>query len=250
MTFFRMMRYVLLAMCLTAFAARSLAQDNLTGRVYESNTHSAIPGITIRNLKTNFTTVTNQTGAYAIPAKVGDLIVFSAFSYAPDTLYVQNLNYTDIKLTLKQNMLNGVTVTGQQTRLGNLKPAPTLSPFGGETLVYHTDAKGNYNGGVRLNVFDSHSAEKKREKEAQLEKDEATQKKIAEVFSPGNLKNYIPLKGQEMTNFIGMYTPDIATYTSPEFNFTIYINTSYTEFMKMPEEKRKSKDLLNLSKGD
>ncbi|HVS93226.1 MAG TPA: carboxypeptidase-like regulatory domain-containing protein [Mucilaginibacter sp.] len=244
------MRFFFLFACICLLAHSAFAQDNLTGRVYEANTHSAIPGITIRNLKTNFATVSNQTGAYSIPAKVGDLIVFSAFSYVPDTLYVQNLNYTDIKLTLKQNMLNGVTVTGQQTRLGNLKPAPTLSPFGGQTLVYHTDAKGNYDGGVRLSVFDSHSAQKKREKEAQLERDDAMQKKIAEVFSPGNLKNYIPLKGQEMTNFIGMYTPDIATYTSPDFNFTIYLNASYTDFMKLPEEKRQSKDLLNLSKGD
>jgi carboxypeptidase-like protein len=244
-------RFISSAAFFCLFAGSVFAQDNLTGRIYENNTRNIIPGISIRNLKTNNTTVSDNTGAFSIPAKVGDLVVFMGFAYATDTLYVQNLNYTDVKLTLKQNMLNGVKVTGQQTRLGNLKPEPTLSPFGGQTLVYQTDEKGNYTGGVSLNIFDSHAAAKKRQKEADLEKDDKTQAKIASVFNEQSLKNYIPLKGQEMQNFIILYTPDQDTYTSKDFNLTMYLNTCYQAFLKIPAEKRQSKDFLNLlNKGN
>jgi hypothetical protein len=144
-------------------------------------------------------------------------------------------------------MLQEVKVTGQETRLGNLKATPTLSPFGGDRLVYQSDAAGNYDGGVKLNIFDSHSAANKRQHAIQTDKDEAMKARIADIFKPQNLENYVPLKDQEMQNFIIMYTPDIDTYTSPDFNLTVYLNNSYHDFMQIPVEKRQSKDFLTLT---
>ena len=242
-----MIRFILFSVCFCFVAGIASAQDNITGRVYEYKTRNAIPGITIRNLRTNNTIVSDRTGAFSIAAKVGDLVLFTSFSYQPDTLYVKDLNYTDVQLVLKSNMLQEVKVTGQETRLGNLKPTPTLAPFGGDKLVYQSDAAGNYNGGVKLNIFDSHSAANKREHAIQTEKDENLKARIADIFKPQNLENFVPLKGQEMQNFIIMYTPDIATYTSPDFNLTVYLNSSYHDFMTIPAEKRQAKDFLNLT---
>lgn len=98
-----------------------------------------------------------------------------------------------------------------------------------------------------MNLFDSHSNAKKRQKDIQLGKDEELKRQIAREFSPENLKDYIPLKGQEMINFIIMYTPTVDTYTSPEFNFTMYVDSTYKEFMKIPKERRESKDLTDLN---
>ena len=157
------------------------------------------------------------------------------------------MKYTDIQLVLKSNMLQEVKVTGQETRLGNLKPTPMLTPFGGDKLVYQTDAAGNYTGGMKMNIFDSHSAANRRQHAIQTQKDEGIKARIADIFKPQNLENYVPLKDQEMKNFIIMYTPDLDTYTSPEFNLTVYLNNSYHEFMQIPAEKRQSKDLTNLT---
>ncbi|MFB9842516.1 hypothetical protein [Mucilaginibacter ginsenosidivorans] len=230
------------------FVSGVRAQDNLTGRIYEAKTKVMLPGIIVKNLKTQSTTISDHTGAYSIPAHIGDLVVFSAFSYVPDTLYVTSLKYTEISLVLKSNMLNEVRVTGQETRLGNLKAAPTLSPINSQALTYSTDSKGNYTGGLTAHIFDSHSAENKRKHEAQVTKDEAIKNKIAEIFSPKGLKDYIPLEGQEMQNFIVTYTPDIKTYTDPNFNLTTYINDSYQEFLKIPESERKSKTFQQILK--
>ena len=40
-----------------------------------------------------------------------------------------------------------------------------------------------------------------------------------------------------MTNFIIMYTPSVGTYSSPEFNLTIYVDSSYKEFLKIPADR-------------
>ncbi len=195
-------------------------------------------------------TVSDQNGIFAIRAHIGDLVTFSGFSYQPDTLYVKDLNTIEIFLDLKQNLLKGVTVTGSETKLGNLTAAPTPSPFGGQTLVYQTDANGNEKGGLKLNLFDSHSDANKRKKEVQLGKDEEIKQEITRVFSPEGLKNYIPITGQEMDNFIILYTPDINTYTASDFNLTIYIDKCYQEFLTIPKERRQSKQLTELNKSN
>jgi len=241
------MRVLLFSIFLIFIVNLSFAQGNLTGRVLENKTRVPLSGISVQNLKSNIITVSDQNGFFSIKAHVGDLVTFSGFSYQTDTLYVKDLSSVEILLDLKGTTLKGVTVTGTETRLGNLTTAPTLSPFGGQTLVYSKDAKGDYNGGLKLNLFDSHSDANKRKKVAQLGKDEELKQQIAREFSPDNLKNYIPLKGQEMTNFIIMYTPTIDTYTSPDFNLTIYIDSSYAEFLKIPKDRRQSKDLTDLN---
>jgi hypothetical protein len=99
-------------------------------------------------------------------------------------------------------------------------------------------------------LFDSHSDAKKRKKEVQLGEDEKTKQEIAKTFSPDNLKNYLPITGQEMDNFIIIYTPDINTYTDADFNLTIYIDKSYRDFLTIPKERRQSKQLTELNKSN
>jgi hypothetical protein len=242
-----MMRVFLFSLFLIFIVNLSFAQGNLTGRILENKTRVPLSGISVQNLKSNLIIVSDQNGLFSIKAHVGDLITFSGFSYQTDTLYVKDLSSVEILLDLKGTTLKGVTVTGSETRLGNLTAPPTLSPFGGQTLVYSKDANGNYNGGLKLNLFDSHSDANKRKKVAQLGKDEELKQQIAKEFSPENLKNYIPLQGQEMTNFIIMYTPSIDTYTSPDFNLPIYIDSSYSDFLKIPKDRRQSKALTDLN---
>src|SRR5437588_8308412 len=114
-----MIRFVSVFAVVFFFATSAHAQDNLTGRVHEDKSNVVIPGINIHNLKTNKIAVSDATGAFSIPAKVGDVIVFSGFSYRSDTLYVQKLGYIDIVLTLKSKMLSEVKVTGSEIKTGS-----------------------------------------------------------------------------------------------------------------------------------
>lgn len=242
-----MIRSLFVLVCLLFLANLSFAQGNLTGCVYENKTRFPIAGVSIQNLKSNIITVSDKNGLFSIKAHVGDLVIFSAFSYQTDTLYVKDLSSIEILLDLRQNMLKGVNVIGTETRLGSLTAAPTLSPFGGQTLLYQKDANGNYDGGLSLKLFDSQSAANKRKKDARLEKNAQSNQQIDQVFSPKNLEDYLPIKGQELDNFIILYKPDIETFNAPEFNLTSYLDSSYKEFLKIPLEKRQSKQLTELN---
>ncbi len=176
-------RLILCCAFLTLFFGVANAQDNLVGRIHEDKTNVAIPGINVHNLKTNKIMVSDATGAFSVPAKVGDIVVFSGFAYRSDTLYVQKLGYIDIVLTLKSKMLDEVKVTGQEVHTGSLKGTPTLSPFNSQTAVYTRDDAGNYIGGLTMRLPDSHSAENKRKRDAQVRKDEGVKGKIEEIFS-------------------------------------------------------------------
>ena len=242
-----MIRAFLIFISLLFLINLSYAQGNLTGRVLENKTRVPLGGISVQNLKSNVITVSDQNGLFSIKAHVGDLVTFSGFSYQTDTLYVKDLSSVEILLDLKGTMLKGVVVTGSETRLGNLTAPPTLSPFGGQTLVYQTDKDGNPVGGLKMNIFDSHANAKKKRKEVELGQSEDTKREIAKIFSPEGLKDYIPLKDQELTNFIILYTPTVDTYTDAGFNLTVYIDSCYKEFLKLPADRRKSKDLTDLN---
>ena len=243
-----MIRFILFSLFYLAPAITAYAQESLTGRIYEDQTSTLLPGIVVRNLRTDIYKNSDQTGSFSIPTKVGDLVTFTGFSYHTDTLYVKDLNYIEVMLVLKSKTLAGVTIRDQETKLGGIKVQRTLSPIGNDAVVYSRDDAGHYTGGVTANIFDSHSAQKKRDLAVHLEKDGSIKDEIAGVFSPGYLKNYLPIKDQELTNFIVLYTPNVATYTSHSFNLAGYLNTCYKEFLKIPEEKRRSKELIELNR--
>ncbi len=240
-----MKRLVLVLVFFSLFGALQ-AQDMLSGRVYEDKSTNSVPGITIRNLKNKQVTISDRTGGFMIQAQIGDLVVFTGMSYASDTLYVKDLKYIEVKLVPKSRMLNEVKVTGSEIRMGSMKDTRPLGPLGGQTVVYQTDASGNYKGGMGLNIFDSHSSENKRKLNAKLAEDENTTKQVDLVFSPDNLQKYIPLKGQELKNFIVLYRPDIETFKSPEFNLPLYLSISYKKFMEIPAAERGSKGLTDI----
>jgi hypothetical protein len=166
-----MIRKLFSIICFLFVAGSIYAQDNLTGRIAEDKTRIAIAGVKVQNIKSGNVVVSDPTGAFSIPARVGDIIVFSSGFYLPDTLYVQNLRYIEIAMQSKANALKEVKVTQSEVKTGSLKAPPILAPLGGNTLVYHQDDAGNYNGGLTMRLFDSHSGENKRKKEAQFNQD-------------------------------------------------------------------------------
>ena len=83
------------------------------------------------------------------------------------------------------------------------------------------------------------ASEKKIEKRKQEEQ-------IAQVFNATTLGKYLPFEGQELKNFVILYRPDVNTFFDKNFNITDYISASYRTFMQIPEEKRRSKELVEL----
>ncbi len=190
--------------------------------------------------------MTGPDGSFVITASVGDVVCFTNSNYKPDTLYVADLKYVQIFLDPKINMLDEVKVTNQQ--INDKKTGFTIAPekgvLGSKDVLYQTDANGNPIGGIKMNISDG--GETPRQHEAKVSRSEAQKEQIRKVFNVDYLKKFLPISGQEMQNFIIMYTPDIDTYFNPAFNLTAYLNGSYEEFNKIPVEQRQSKSLTQL----
>ncbi|MFD2872777.1 hypothetical protein ACFS5N_09880 [Mucilaginibacter ximonensis] len=220
------------------------AQDLLKGRVQELKNEVLLPGIKIENSTQHQTVYSDTKGNFVIRAKKGDVLYFTGMSYIPDTVYVADMKYLVVSLVLRQNELKEVSVKNSELRLGKLSATPETGPLGSRTVVYQP------NGGLKVKLFDSHSNEKKREKLARLEQESEQYQQIKAVFNEETVKNYIPLSGQELKNFVIKYTPDSKTFFSDKFNMAAYINENYKAFMKIPEEKRKSTTYFQLNGSD
>ncbi len=140
-------------------------------------------------------------------------------------------------------MLNEVKITTPEINTGSLA-APVARIFGANALQYQTDENGDYRGGIKIMLFDYNDKNKK--KYAKIKANDEKQQQIYDVFKAQNLKNYLPITGQEMENFIILYTPDVKTYYSPDFILTVYLNTCYQKFLDIPVEDRQSKTYLQL----
>jgi len=233
---------ILLAIGLMAFGKIN-AQDMLKGRVQELHNEVLLSGIKIENTTQRQTVYTDPHGNFMIRAKKGDILYFTGMNYVPDTIYVADLKYQVVSMVLRQNELKEVKVKNSELRLGNLTAAPETGPLGSKTVVYQPG------GGLKVKLFDSHSDQKKREKLQKLEEQDEQYHEIKAAFNEDAVKKYIPVSGQELKNFIARYTPDSKTYFSDKFNMAAYINESYKEFMKLPEDSRKSTTYFQLN-GD
>lgn len=226
--------YITVVLCLLIITSAS-AQSLVRGRVMEFKTRIAIAGTRVENPATGQTSVTDNKGDFSIKAKRNDVLVFSAYSYKPDTVVVTDFNAKEVFLQPLVLNLKEVTIRNTQ----DVKIATMKDPdFHGQTMSYQLDENGFRKGGVSLRMHLNNSEEKKRQKEQDLQHTDDVANQIAKVFTPENIAKYVPLKGQELDDFIEMYRPSVKQYTAADFNLTTYLNACYKAYQQLPPEKR------------
>lgn len=230
-------------LCLVLFTSTAFAQSTVKGKVTELHTDIMLSGITVENQTQKIKTQTGPMGNYSIRAQKGDLLCFSGLNYVPDTVYLIHTKTLNVELILRSNQLNEVKVTQTEVNMSGWVFPAEKGLFNSKTVYYKPG------GGLKFKLFTSHADEKKRKKLESLEQQGEMEQQIARVFSAANLKNYVPLAGQELTNFIIKYSPAIQVYQSEKFNFADYVSNSYKDFMTIPEGKRKSPTYFQLNGG-
>ncbi|AMR30379.1 hypothetical protein A0256_02570 [Mucilaginibacter sp. PAMC 26640] len=236
-----MLKYLCLLLFPFAITAAH-AQGIFKGKVMEDKTRIGLANIFIQNLNNKSNTTSDKSGSYSLPAKVGDLVLFKGFSYLPDTVLVTSLNSTEIFLNPQKFPLQEVTVTATELK----KPLKNIydPEFHGQTVVKHRDREGNIDGGITMRL---HYWKKGEHDQAKLEKklkDFDTMDEIHGLFVPENIGKYVPLKGEELDNFIGLFTPGVKEYTRKDFNLLNYLNSSYKKYLALPPDQRKIQPFL------
>lgn len=238
----RRLFFLLLFLGLAGFAC---AQSVLTGRVLENKSKVTLQGVKVENTKSHNTAFTDANGKFSITAAIGDVVIFTNGAYKPDTLYLTNLKEVEVFMDPIINQLQEVKVTNQQIKKNaGFSTQQETGVLGSKTVLYQTDDDGNYKGGIKVNIPDANDTKKMHDKKVAVT--ESMNDQIVKAFSADNLKKYLPLTGQEMANFIILYTPDINTYFGEGFNLVAYINQKYKEFMQIPADQRQSKSLTQL----
>lgn len=229
-----MLRYLLvLAFCCTAVL--SFGQGKLKGRVFEDKTRIGLAGIRVDNLNNKQTTLTDNQGWFAIPAKNGDVLALKGFAYKNDTVLVTSLADHEFFMELQTNQLNTVNVVSTTTPNMNSYYDPEYS---GKTVVKHRDKNGNPDGGITIRLWYWKKDKHKRDRLERQEKLFAIMDRIREVFVPQTVGKYVPLKGEELDNFIVLYTPTVSVFADKKFSLIEYLNASYKKYEALPADKR------------
>ncbi|MDR1877173.1 MAG: hypothetical protein LBQ84_06070 [Flavobacteriaceae bacterium] len=93
----------------------SQERKQIKGKVYIVNEYQEpISGIYVKNLTTNYTTITDITGNFIIPAQKGDVILFQAYNIQKRTISVtptmEQKEQISVQLDIKEKLLDEVYI--------------------------------------------------------------------------------------------------------------------------------------------
>nr|WP_294794654.1 hypothetical protein [uncultured Mucilaginibacter sp.] len=232
------MRFFILLLLFSGFCGAAFSQGRVRGKVLEEKSYIPVGGVTVENLSNHATNVSDTTGAFSIVAKPGDVLSFTSLGYKRDTVLITDMSVITAYLLPDENMLKEVKVKELEFPPGAFALKPMMGPLGSKVVRYQTDRNGNPIGGIQLSPSALFAG--KKESEARMERYEKDTE-ITRIFNATTLGPYLPITGQELSNFIFLYKPDANTFYDKNFNISEYISACYRKFMQMPIEKRQSK---------
>lgn len=213
---------IFLLLCITAFVQ---AQDRLRGTVYDGSSGNRMADVFIKNTTNNQVALSDKKGNFSIKAAPGHLLIFTSPTYTNDTLYVTSMREKRVKLNTTRIDLREVTVTAR----ANFNPETEYPEVYQKSKVYALSPS---------SWFSSEGRNARRLKK--YFKREVRERKVDSAFSKVYVSSIIPLRGQQLEDFMTMYRPpyDLVEKNDREL-MTLYINDSYKKFMALSPEKRK-----------
>lgn len=212
------------------FAVSVNAQGLLKGVVYEVDNNTKLSNVFIRDNNTKQLTLTDNNGSFQIKTEVGHIIIFDSPGYVSDTLYVVDMTQKKIMLSVKSIALREVTINGSRETFDPHKEYPDVYTKSKVYLLSPTSWFGKEGKDARrLKKYFKHEEEERH---------------VDAVFSRQYVGSIIPLRGQELDDFMTMYRPTYAfTISNNSESMAVYINDSYKKYKDIPPEKRASQKL-------
>ena len=109
-----MKRVFLTYLFLCSMLGNILAQE-ITGKVLEQETSEPLIGVSVSVENSTKGTITGLDGSYSVPAKKGDVLVFSYIGMITQKVTVQNEKVINVHLSQNENMLEELVVVGYGT---------------------------------------------------------------------------------------------------------------------------------------
>lgn len=202
------------------------AQAPLKGTVEEAGKNTRLSNVFIKDMTNNQLALTDKNGEFEINAATGHTLVFNSPGYVNDTLYVIDMQPKKIKMEV-------LTIALREVKI-NARRGTTFNPQQEYPEVYQKS---------KVYVLSPSSWFSREGKQARRLKryfaTEMQQEKVDEVFNAAYVGSLVPLKGQDLEDFMTMFRPSYAFIKSNGGqSLAVYINDSYKKFMALPPDKR------------
>lgn len=173
------------------------AQSVLKGTVYEAGKNNRMPNVFIRddNNKRQIT-ITDDKGNFEISTETGHTLIFDSPGYISDTLYVTNHAPKRVEMVTKTISLHQVNVTSTRQSFDAHKEYPEVYT---RSKVYPLSPS---------SWFSKDARDARRLKK--YFKHEEEERHVDEVFNVTYVESLVPLRGQDLENFMTLYRPTYA----------------------------------------
>lgn len=206
------------------------AQKTLKGTVYEEGTNTGLSDVFIRDINSRQVSITDKKGNFTINTAAGHTLIFNSPGYNSDTLYLVDVAPKKIKLTTQRISLSQVNITAKRTEFNPREEYPEVYE---KSKVYAFSPSTWFSG----------EGKKARRLKRYFQR-EAEERNIDAAFSPGYVSSIIPLRGNDLENFMTMFRPSYAFLRSNNRESMVaYVNDSYKKFMALPPDKRAPQSL-------
>jgi len=221
------------AIPLLAFVVNSaMSQGLLKGTVHESGTNNNLPNVFIRDNNNKQLMLTDKEGRFSIRTEPGHIIIFDCPGYVSDTLYVVNLAPKNIMMVTKTIALREVSINATRQFFDPRKEYPEIYT---KSKVYIMSP---------TTWFSKEGKDARRLKRYFAREEE--ERRVDAVFNRVYVGSIVPLKGQELEDFLILYRPSYSFIKSNDSeSLAVYINDSYKKFKALPVEKRKLPKLVS-----
>jgi hypothetical protein len=200
------------------------AQGILKGKVVDGS-NAGLSNVFVRDNAAKQYTLTDKQGNFAINTEPGHLLVFESPGYITDTLYVTDMVQKKIRLETQTIALREVNITASRAAFDPHKEYPEVYE---KSKVYVMSPS---------TWFSKEGRDARRLK--RYFQHEAEERHVDAVFSRVYVSSIIPLKGQELENFMVLYRPSYSFLRDNEgASLAAYINDCYKKYKALPPDKR------------
>jgi hypothetical protein len=225
-----MKRYIILTALLTIAAA--VNAQSLRGTIYEEGTSQKLPNVFIKNTNNKQLSLADDNGKFTIPAANGNIVIFYSPGYVSDTLFVTDVDKSKrIELKSLAIALKEVSITDSRK---NFNPRVEYPEVYTRSKVYVLSPS---------TWFSAEGRNARRLKKYFAREEQERQ--VDEVYTKSYVGSIVPLKGEELSNFMLLYRP---TYEYVKNNngpsIAVFINDSYQKYKALPADQRKLPELV------
>ncbi|HEY9000287.1 MAG TPA: carboxypeptidase-like regulatory domain-containing protein [Mucilaginibacter sp.] len=220
------MKRIFYLLTIALFISNALhAQIYVRGNVVDASNGAKLSDVFVRDITNKQITLTDKSGKFEIKSETGHILIFSAPTYVPDTMYVVDLTQKHVELKTQSISLKEVNITAQRLAFDPHKEYPDVYE---KSKVYPLSPS---------SWFGKEARDARRLKRYFAREEQ--ERKVDQVFNRVYVGSIVPLKGQELEDFMQLYRPSYSFITSNNSeSLAVYINDSYKKWQALPPEKR------------